>query len=87
MILLDILKYANICIGALFILCYSYQVFYLLIGTVVKPKKFAPAEQNNRFAFVISARNEEGVIGQLCESIRAQSYPSHLIDIFIKLCL
>ena len=83
MILLDILKYANICIGALFILCYSYQVFYLLIGTVVKPKKFAPAEQNNRFAFVISARNEEGVIGQLCDSIRAQSYPSHLIDIFI----
>ena len=83
MILLDILKYVNIFIGAFFILCYSYQVFYLLIGTIVKPKKFAAAEKTNRFAFVISARNEADVIGQLCDSVRAQNYPKELIDIFV----
>jgi len=37
----------------------------------------------HRYAVLIAARNEEAVISQLIESIRNQSYPSHLINIFV----
>lgn len=83
MLLLDILKQINIITGILFMLCYAYQVVYLVVGTVVKPKKFKGAPMTSRFAFVIAARNEENVIGQLLESIRAQSYHKELIDIYV----
>lgn len=83
MLLLDIIKHVNIITGILFMVCYTYQVIYLIVGTVVKPKKFAMAEKTPRFAFVIAARNEEDVIGQLCDSIKTQDYPSELIDIYV----
>ena len=37
----------------------------------------------NRYAVLISARNEENVIGNLIGSIRDQTYPSDLIDIWL----
>ena len=36
-----------------------------------------------RYAVLIAARNEQAVIGQLLDSIRAQEYPRELIDIFV----
>lgn len=83
MLLLDILKYFNLSVGILFIVCYAYQIFYLIVGTFLKPKEFPPTDQRKRFAFVIAARNEESVIGQLCRSVKAQNYPSELIDIYV----
>lgn len=83
MLLLDILKYFNLSVGILFLLCYAYQIFYLIAGTFLRPKKFPQTEQRKRFAFVIAARNEESVIGQLCKSVKAQNYPSELIDIYV----
>ena len=38
---------------------------------------------DKRYAVLISARNEEGVIGNLIDSIRAQTYPSALVDIWL----
>ena len=81
--LLTVLKYVNIIIGALFMLCYSYQVFYLILGTVKKPKKYASAPKDKRYAVCIAARNEESIICQLLESIKRQSYPHKLIDVYI----
>ncbi len=83
MILFDILKYYNIAIGIFFLVCYSYQVFFLFAGTFIKPAKYESAQKQRRFAFCIAARNEEAVISQLCDSIRAQNYPAELIDIYI----
>ena len=83
MMLLDIFKYVNIFIGSFFMLSYSYQVVYLFVGTVIKPKKFAWAKETNRYAFVIAAKDEENVISQLCDSIFLQSYPRSLIDVFV----
>ena len=37
----------------------------------------------NRYAVLISARNEENVIGNLIDSIQAQTYPTGLIDIWL----
>jgi len=39
--------------------------------------------RNHRYAVVISARNEQAVVGQLVDSIKAQNYPAELVDIFV----
>ncbi len=43
-------------------------------------KEFAPQK---RFAVLIAARNEEGVVGSLVESLLAQDYPRELFDVFV----
>lgn len=77
------LNHFNFIIGLLFTLCYLYQYIYMLIALVKRPKKFPETEKRHRYAILIAARNEEAVIGQLCDSIRAQDYPPELIDICV----
>ncbi len=79
----QILNIINIIFGAIFMLCYSYQVVYLVISLVKKPKKYKETEIFHRYAFIISARNESGVISQLCDSIYMQDYPAELIKIYV----
>lgn len=73
----------NAIIMALFFLCYSYQFVYLAIGLFAKPKKTEAAAPHRRIAVLIAARNEEAVIGQLLDSVRAQNYPSELLDAYV----
>lgn len=47
-----------------------------------KEKPHKPAELH-RYAVLISARNEELVIGNLLDSISAQDYPSSLVRVFV----
>ncbi|MBR1443296.1 MAG: glycosyltransferase family 2 protein [Firmicutes bacterium] len=72
----------NLIVAVCFFLCYSYQFFYLIIGIFKKPKEFT-AKKLHRYAFLISARNEESVIANLIESINNQNYPKELIDIYV----
>lgn len=72
----------NCVISVIFTLCYAYQFFYIFVGLLKKPLTFI-AKRRHRFAVVISARNESGVIGNLIQSIRAQKYPSELVDVFV----
>lgn len=81
--LLTALNIINAIIALLFIICYSYQVFYIIVAFIKKPYKYPDTDARHRYAFVISARNEEEVIGQLCDSIRGQNYPSELVDIYV----
>ena len=81
--LLTALNIINVIVALLFIICYSYQVFYIIVALIKKPYKYRDTDKRHRYAFVISARNEEEVIGQLCDSIRGQNYPAELIDIFV----
>ncbi len=64
-------------------LCYSYQVVFIIISLIKKPRKRAEAGTEHKYAFIISARNEENVISQLCDSIRAQDYPKELVGIYV----
>lgn len=73
----------NTCIGILFTVCYAYQFFYIIYAIIVPPKKYGPTNQTNRYAVMISARNEEKVIGHLLQSIKACDYPSDLVDIYV----
>lgn len=72
----------NYIIAALFFICYSYQFVYLIVPFFKRKRK--PTEVKlHRFAVLISARNEEAVIGNLIESIRMQTYPSDKISVFV----
>ena len=72
----------NAVIMALFFICYSYQFYYVAVA-LLRRKKFAGRNENHRIAVLIAARNEENVIGQLLDSIRAQSYPMDRVDVFV----
>lgn len=73
----------NTCIGILFTLCYAYQMFYIIYALIVPPRKYGPTDQTNRYAVMISARNEEKVIGYLLQSIKACDYPTELVDVYV----
>ena len=82
MMFVKILFWVNFVISALFVICYAYQAVYLVFSLFKKPKIF-PKGKPHRYAVLIAARNEEAVIGQLIESIKAQTYPKELVDIFV----
>ena len=44
----------------LFLTLYSYQIFYAIIGVLMKSKNFK-TDVKNRYAVIISARNERVV--------------------------
>ena len=72
----------NFCVFIAFTCCYAYQLFYVFVTLTRKPP-VREAKKNHRYAVVISARNENAVIGDLIHSIRVQNYPQELIDIFV----
>ncbi len=80
---MDWVVISNTCVSILFTLCYAYQLFYLAYAFFVSPKKYGATKQTNRYAVMISARNEEKVIGHLLQSIKACDYPSELVDIYV----
>ena len=73
----------NLVIGVVFTVLYFYQYVYMIIACVKKPKTFPATEERHRYAILVSARNEESVIGNLCDSIKAQDYPSELLDVIV----
>lgn len=60
-----------------------YKFIYLIMGTFAKSRKFPIKPKDKKYAFVVSARNEELVIGNLIKSIRQQDYPQDLISIIV----
>ena len=74
----------NLFLAVLFTVAYFYQLVYLVMGLVKRRRwKQAEAAQYHRYAAVISARNEAGVIGELIQSLKQQNYPAHLLDVYV----
>lgn len=73
----------NIVTSIVLTLCFSYQFFYIILAIFAKPKKFKDVTPSHRYAIMISARNEQNVIGFLLDSIKANDYPQELIDIYV----
>lgn len=69
-------------LGILTTILFAHQIVYLFVGLFGKPKVFTEAKEN-RYAVLISARNEECVIGHLLNSINRQTYPIELVDIYV----
>lgn len=78
----EYLKLAALLITLLFTVCFAYQGVYTVVTLVRKMPVFT-AKTLHRYGVLISARNEEAVIGELIRSIREQDYPADLIDIFV----
>ncbi len=72
----------NLIFGIFFLLCYSYQIFYIFVPFFKKKKEQKDAPLHN-IGVLISARNEEAVIGQLISSINSQDYPKEHLKIFV----
>ena len=75
------LIYAAI-ISTLAVMCY-YREFYLWFGFFMPKKKYPEAKKQHSFGVIISARNENRVIGKLVESLKRQNYPAELITVFV----
>lgn len=68
--------------GLLFTVCYFHSNFYMIIPLLFKPK-MNKAKKQHKYGYLICARNEEAVIGDLIKSIKAQNYPQELIKIYV----
>ena len=74
----------NLCLAVLMTIVYFYQLIYLGMGLVCRKwDKKLPEPKIHRYAAVISARNEAGVIGELIQSLKEQNYPSDYLDIYV----
>lgn len=60
----------------------KYRDLYKVIG-FFSTRKFKETPNKHKYAILIPARNEEKVIGNLIDSIRANDYPQELITIFV----
>jgi cellulose synthase/poly-beta-1,6-N-acetylglucosamine synthase-like glycosyltransferase len=64
-----------------FLVC--YQIGFILVGALSRGKKFADTDKQYNYAVLIAARNEETVIAQCIQSIKAQDYPSDKITTIV----
>ena len=65
---------------------YFYQFIYIVIALIGDKKKKLDTYESkklHKFAFIIAARNEQAVIGNLINSIKQQNYPAELIDVIV----
>ncbi|MBQ7717797.1 MAG: glycosyltransferase family 2 protein [Clostridia bacterium] len=81
--MLDFIWTFNRSVFVFFTVFYSFQILYTIISLIFSLKKPEPSDKLHRYAVMIAARNEEKVIAELIRSIKAQTYPQELIDIYV----
>lgn len=82
--LVAVLEGVNLLLTAVFAVFILYQFVYMCIGLYHrKDQPQDTASVNHRYAVLISARNEEGVIAELLRSLKAQNYPQELLDLYV----
>ena len=82
--MLEFVTYFNFLLALTISAAYFYQLVYLMYGIIsLKKPWFFIAGQEHRYAVMISARNEEEVIGELIASLKAQNYPKDKLDIYV----
>ena len=56
---------------------------YLGVGLFAKARQGKQDAKLHRYAAIISARNEEEVIGDLIRTLKEQNYPKELLDVYV----
>ena len=79
---MEFVVYFNVLISTLFTLCYFYQFVYVVVELFKKSNTYK-AKKLHKYAVIVAARNEDKVIGQLLNSIQAQTYPKELLDVYV----
>lgn len=72
----------NTVLWIFFVICYAYQMYYIAVPFIKEDRPHKQVKEN-KYAVLISARNESAVIRNLIESINSQTYPSELVDVFV----
>lgn len=70
-------------LSLLFFFMYLHQFFYMILGTIHHKKPAKGEHKKHKIGIVISARNEEKVIGNLIDSIQKNDYPKELYNVFV----
>ena len=79
---MQILGVVNLILGVIFTLCYFYQFVFLFIAySREKDALFVPTIHN--IAVLVAARNEEGVIEGILDSLALQDYPKENYRVFV----
>ena len=73
---------ANQVIGILFMAFYAYQFLFVLVPIFIRKPKHTE-KPLRRYGILISARDEEVVIKNLIESLKAQTYNGDYLHIFV----
>lgn len=75
----------NLAIFILFMIMYTYQYFYVFVVLLKnnKNEKLKVKNKMNKFAVVVSARNESDVIEKFIHTVNLQDYPSDLVDVYV----
>lgn len=79
---IDILNIVNTLVTTLFGLMLLYRTVFIIAGLFMKIK-YPETKNEHSYAFLIAARNESKVIGNLISSILQQDYPADKIKIFV----
>lgn len=77
---LNILQQAIIWIITVF---WLYQLLISICSFVKLKDKPMITNKNHKFMAIIPAHNEESVVANLIESLKAQDYPKELLDIYV----
>ena len=73
----------NIVLSVLVMIIYFMQGVHPVVALFTKKKKFSEAKKNHKYGYIICARNEKNVIGNLIDSIYSQNYPKELMQVFV----
>lgn len=79
---MNALTIINLVLGAIFLLCYFYQIVFLAIAVFTKKTVYPDSDEKN-LAVLIAARNEEKVIERLIHSLNEQNYPKDRYRVFV----
>lgn len=79
---MEFIRLINHAVSVMFLIFYFYQFVYVLVPFLLKDRRTKETVLH-KYAVLISARNESKVISALVDSIKNQTYPGELIDIFV----
>ena len=86
---MQLLSFINYLISIIFVVCYAYQFVYVPVVWFFRRRKEKkdqenmPPVVNHDYAALICARNESAVIGDLIDSLNAQTYPKEHLTVFV----
>ena len=72
----------DLCFAVTFLICYAFQMAYLLIPLLKKRKRY-PSAPPHKIAVLVAAKDEERVIGELIKSIFSARYPEEFLKVFV----
>lgn len=79
----EVLSFINYIVFAVLFIIYFHHNLFLILAIFFKKKEYPDAKKDHFYAFIVAARNEEKVIGNLLESIIDQDYPKELMKIYV----